>query len=178
MVAAPSVSAYPALVAPFKVRGHYLAAASASQSIGYAVGPALGAALFQHAGGGVWVACGVVGGLATVTALAGVRQPGALPQASEGDEMSDVACRVASDAPLRGVLGGRGLAPLVGLLAMLKSNGRLCISTEPFQAVVYFENGAVVGATFGTENWTGVPGGVLARPEDDRRRGAVSASAP
>jgi hypothetical protein len=137
------------------VRGRYLAAASASQSIGYAVGPAVGAALFQHAGGGVWVVCGVLAGLATAVAAAGVRQPAAVRAAGEaaepGDEIADATSRGGGDPPLRGVLDGDGLAPLVSLLASLNSRGVLSISNGLFQGRVYLDDGAVVGATFGLE---------------------------
>jgi MFS family permease len=155
IVAAPSVSAYPALVSPPNLRGRYLAAASASQSIGYAVGPALGAALFQHAGGGVWVVCGMLAGVATAIAAAGVRQPATVRPAGEaghaGDEIADGTSALAGDPPLRGVLDGDGLAPLVGLLATLKAGGTLAISNDLFRARLYLDDGAVVGATFGLE---------------------------
>ncbi|MEV5981318.1 MFS transporter [Streptomyces sp. NPDC052114] len=78
MVAAPSTLAYPALTAPEGARGRYIAALSASQSVGYAAGPALGALLFQGLGAAVWPLFAAVGLLAAAAARSGVRQPEAL----------------------------------------------------------------------------------------------------
>lgn len=61
VVSAPPVSAYPALTAPAHLRGRYIGLMTTSQSIGYAVGPALGAALFEVGDGAVWIMCGGLG---------------------------------------------------------------------------------------------------------------------
>jgi MFS family permease len=75
IVAAPSANAYPALIAPAGLRGRYVAAATASQSLGFAVGPALGAAVFAAGGAAVWAACALVGAFAVTMSAAGVREP-------------------------------------------------------------------------------------------------------
>lgn len=61
VVSAPPVSAYPALTAPAHLRGRYIGLMTTSQSIGYALGPALGAALFEVRGGAVWIMCAGLG---------------------------------------------------------------------------------------------------------------------
>lgn len=74
IVGSPTVSAYPARVAPPGLEGRYLAAAAAPHSIGFAVGPVLGAALWSLAGTGLWWVCGGVSLMASIAALAGMRQ--------------------------------------------------------------------------------------------------------
>ncbi|KAA2253912.1 MFS transporter [Solihabitans fulvus] len=79
IAAAPSLTAYPAIIAPPEVRGRYIAALGAAQSVGYAVGPALGAVLFQYANWSAWAAFGAIGVGAVLLALLGVRQPDPVP---------------------------------------------------------------------------------------------------
>jgi predicted MFS family arabinose efflux permease len=75
IVSAPSAAAYPALVAPPAARSRYIATATACQTLGYAVGPALGTLLFQYAGGLVWIACAALGAAAVAMVAISVRQP-------------------------------------------------------------------------------------------------------
>lgn len=75
IAAAPSLTAYPALVAPGSARGRYIAAMGAAQSIGYAIGPALGAVLFQFAGWSAWTTFAILGAVGVILAISGVRQP-------------------------------------------------------------------------------------------------------
>ena len=75
IVAGPSANAYPALIAPERSRSRFIAAATASQGLGCAIGPALGAAVFAFAGDGVWVACAIAGVAAVALSAAGVQEP-------------------------------------------------------------------------------------------------------
>ena len=71
VVAAPSMMAYPGLVAPADLRGRYIAAATVPQQVGYALGPILGVVAWQLWGSTVWVITAAFAGLATVLVLAG-----------------------------------------------------------------------------------------------------------
>lgn len=75
IIAAPSANAYPALIAPTGARSRYIATATASQSLGFAIGPALGAAVFALGGRAVWAACALVGAFAVVMSAVGVQEP-------------------------------------------------------------------------------------------------------
>lgn len=61
IIAAPRVAAYPSLIASPRIRGRYIALASGGQNLGYAVGPALGATIWQANGTAFWVMCGALG---------------------------------------------------------------------------------------------------------------------
>lgn len=75
MISAPSVFAYPALISPAQLRGRYYAALTASQTAGWALGPGVGAYVFQYHGTAVWSMCAVLGVLAAVGMLGGVLRP-------------------------------------------------------------------------------------------------------
>ncbi|MFG3107088.1 MDR family MFS transporter [Streptomyces tendae] len=60
-VSAPPVSAYPAFAAPEQLRGRYIGLMTTSQSIGYAIGPGLGAALYSSRPSAVWLMCAGLG---------------------------------------------------------------------------------------------------------------------
>lgn len=83
IIATPTASAYPVRVAPAGLRGRYLAAAAASQNIGYAVGPVLGAFAWSRSGVGVWWLCGAVTVLAVLAALGGIAPSAARPRTDE-----------------------------------------------------------------------------------------------
>ncbi|MGC9537108.1 MFS transporter [Streptomyces sp. UG1] len=72
MVSGPTLWAHPAK-APEHVRGRYIAASQAVFGLGSAVGPALGMLVWTRYGDAVWVACAVLGTVAAVLALAGLR---------------------------------------------------------------------------------------------------------
>lgn len=59
IVAAPSMMAYPGLVAPSALRARYIAAATVPQHVGYAIGPMIGIAAWHAWGSGVWVLTGL-----------------------------------------------------------------------------------------------------------------------
>jgi len=52
---------------------------------------------------------------------------------------------------LSGHLDGIGLSRLIKFLSELKSTGQLAVEEAPFTGKLYFENGRVLGAQFGTE---------------------------
>ncbi|MFC4911634.1 MFS transporter [Actinomadura gamaensis] len=74
MIAAPSVAAYPTLVSGEEDRGRYGAVASGAQGLGYAVGPALGIAVWTWDAGSSWFGCLSLGTAAAVLARWGVRR--------------------------------------------------------------------------------------------------------
>lgn len=71
VIAAPSMMAYPGLVAPPALRARYIAAATVPQQVGYAVGPMIGVAAWHAWGSGVWVLTGMSGVGAAVLVAAG-----------------------------------------------------------------------------------------------------------
>lgn len=71
VVAAPSMMAYPGLVAPDRLRARYIAAATVPQQIGYAIGPMVGVAAWNLWGSTVWVITGACAAVATVLVLLG-----------------------------------------------------------------------------------------------------------
>ncbi|KAA9375942.1 MFS transporter [Microbispora cellulosiformans] len=76
IISAPSIGAYPALAAPTPtIRSRYIGALSTCQAAGWAIGPTIGTALFEHVGGAVWVMCAALGLLAYLGMRAGVREP-------------------------------------------------------------------------------------------------------
>ncbi|GLW66935.1 MFS transporter [Actinomadura rubrobrunea] len=95
VVAAPSMMAYPGLVAPAHLRGRYIAAATVPQQIGYAIGPMIGIAAWQAWGSGVWLLTGACGLAAAVLVAAGAgvarrrseaeAEPAAVTAAADGD---------------------------------------------------------------------------------------------
>jgi MFS family permease len=75
VASAPSAIAYPALAAPEPLRGRYVGAMNASQSVGYAVGPGVGTLLYEYSHPGLWTGCAVVGVTAAAAMWLGVRDP-------------------------------------------------------------------------------------------------------
>ncbi|MGI5324652.1 MFS transporter [Actinomadura nitritigenes] len=75
IIAAPSMMAYPGLVAPPALRARYIAAATVPQHVGYAIGPMIGIAAWHAWGSGVWVLTGACGLVAAVLVLAGTGVP-------------------------------------------------------------------------------------------------------
>lgn len=102
MIGTPTASAYPVRVAPAALRGRYLAVAAATQNIGYAVGPPLGALAWTRFDTTVWWLCGAVTVVAVLAALAGITStPAAAPPAEAvvptGEEAArEEAARVAA----------------------------------------------------------------------------------
>jgi MFS family permease len=95
VIAAPSMMAYPGMVAPPALRGRYIAAATVPQQAGYAIGPLIGIAAWQWRGAGVWLVVGPIALLAAVLVALGVglrrrtatpeSEPADAPRTREGD---------------------------------------------------------------------------------------------
>ena len=88
VVAAPSMMAYPGLVAPPELRGRYIAAATVPQQLGYAIGPLVGVAAWQLWGSTVWLITGASAALAAVLVVAGAgvrRTPARQPETAVVD---------------------------------------------------------------------------------------------
>ncbi|WP_329518709.1 MFS transporter [Spirillospora sp. NBC_01491] len=85
VIAAPSMMAYPGLVAPPALRARYIGAATVPQQIGYAVGPMVGTAGWHAWGSGVWVLTGgfAVAAAVLVSAGAGLRCRDTGPEPAE-----------------------------------------------------------------------------------------------
>lgn len=81
IIGTPAASAYPVRVAPVALRGRYLAASAAPQSLGYALGPVIGTFVWVQYGAAAWWLCGILTVLAVLAAMIGVTQE--QPQASE-----------------------------------------------------------------------------------------------
>jgi MFS family permease len=75
IVSAPSISAYPALIAPPALRGRYISSLSTSQTLGYTVGPGIGTVLYQYLGSATWFLCIALAAVAGVGMWTGVTQP-------------------------------------------------------------------------------------------------------
>ncbi len=73
-IGTPAASAYPARVAPPQLRGRYLAASAAPQSLGYALGPVIGTTIWMWLGSGAWWLCGLITVFAVIATLQGIKQ--------------------------------------------------------------------------------------------------------
>jgi predicted MFS family arabinose efflux permease len=85
VIAAPSMMAYPGLVAPAALRARYIGAATVPQQVGYAVGPMIGTAGWHAWGSGVWVLTGgfALAAAVLVAAGAGLRRRRPEPEPAE-----------------------------------------------------------------------------------------------
>ncbi|TDC68957.1 MFS transporter [Actinomadura sp. GC306] len=92
VVAAPSMMAYPGIIAPSGLRARYIAAATVPQQAGYAVGPLIGVAAWHAWGSGVWVLTGSFGIVAAVLVAVGAGLSRARPadEPGEPDEPEDL----------------------------------------------------------------------------------------
>ncbi|WP_255953628.1 MFS transporter [Streptomyces odontomachi] len=73
IICAPSVLAYPGLIAPPRLRSRYIGALSAGQIAGIAVGPSVGTTLFQYGNALVWLMCAALGAAGLLATYVGVR---------------------------------------------------------------------------------------------------------
>ena len=83
MTGTPTASAYPGSVAPAGMRGRYIAGATFSMQMGYAIGPTLGTAVWAVWPAGVWWMCGMLTVVAVFAALVGMTGPAARRPAGE-----------------------------------------------------------------------------------------------
>jgi MFS family permease len=75
IVGAPTVWAYPGVVAPEHLRGRYFGAMQSMYGLGSTLGPVLGVTLFDHVGQRFFVWAALVAVLATVIGQIGMRAP-------------------------------------------------------------------------------------------------------
>jgi MFS family permease len=73
IVGAPTVFAYPGLVAPPRLRSRYIGSFQFMYALGNAIGPVVGGALFVRLGHGVWPVLGVGGLVAAALAVSAIR---------------------------------------------------------------------------------------------------------
>ncbi|MFC4584827.1 MDR family MFS transporter [Sphaerisporangium corydalis] len=83
IVGTPTVSAYPAQVAPPGMRGRYIAAAALPMQIGYAAGPVIGVAMWTVWPDGVWWGCAAITVVAVLATLAGMTRTTGDPDGGE-----------------------------------------------------------------------------------------------
>lgn len=76
ILGAPTIFAYPGLVAPVPLRGRYFGAMQSVFGLGAAIGPVLGVALWAHIGQQVWLWAAAVAVISAVCAQLGMRHPG------------------------------------------------------------------------------------------------------
>jgi MFS family permease len=72
MVGGPTMFAYPASF-PAAVKARYVSASQAMFSLGATLGPTLGVLAWSMFGNGIWVLCGVIGAVAALFALLGMK---------------------------------------------------------------------------------------------------------
>ncbi|QKG23681.1 MFS transporter [Actinomadura verrucosospora] len=94
IIAAPSMMAYPGLVAPPALRARYIAAATVPQHVGNAIGPMIGIAAWHAWGSGVWLLTGAFGLVAACLVLAGT----GLPRRRAQDEPDEAPAMAANQA--------------------------------------------------------------------------------
>jgi predicted MFS family arabinose efflux permease len=75
IIGGPTMMSYAGVVAPADLRGRYIGAMQTMFSLGAAVGPAIGVAIYQWIGVDFWWLCGLACVVAIVLALAGMRRP-------------------------------------------------------------------------------------------------------
>ncbi len=75
ITAGPTMSSYPGLIAPDRLRGRYIASMQTMFSLGAAVGPVLGVAVYRAVGAQLWWWCAAGCVLGLGLALLGMRQP-------------------------------------------------------------------------------------------------------
>ncbi|MEV4256107.1 MFS transporter [Spirillospora sp. NPDC049652] len=71
LIAAPSMLAYPGLVAPAALRGRYIGLATLATQIAYSVGPVVGVTAWHWWGTKLWILTGVCAGAAAVCVAVG-----------------------------------------------------------------------------------------------------------
>lgn len=94
IVGAPTVWAYPGVVAPERLRGRYFGAMQSMYGLGSTLGPIVGVALFIHVGQRFFLYAALVAVLATAVGRVGMRTPAQRAEAaaeSAGESMSESA---------------------------------------------------------------------------------------
>ncbi len=83
IIGGPATFAYPAMVAPARLKGHYIGSFQFMFGLGAAAGPAIGGWLFVRLGHGVWPVLALGSAAATALVLIAVRQPLAAPSGQD-----------------------------------------------------------------------------------------------
>lgn len=83
MINGPTMFAHPAKF-PAEVKARYIGAHQATFGLGLALGPVFGVVVWETLGSGVWLLCGVLGAIAAVCALEGMRESTPQPATSAG----------------------------------------------------------------------------------------------
>src|ERR1700722_12006204 len=78
IIGGPATFAYPGMVAPPRLKGHYIGSFQFMFGLGTAIGPAIGGFLLVRLGHSVWPVLASGSLLATILVLIAVRQPGAV----------------------------------------------------------------------------------------------------
>jgi hypothetical protein len=73
MINGPTMFAHPAKF-PAAVKARYIGAHQATFGLGLALGPVFGVVAWETLGSGVWLLCGVLGAIAALCALEGMRE--------------------------------------------------------------------------------------------------------
>ena len=82
IIGGPAAFAYPAVIAPPRLKSHYISGFQFVFGLGSAIGPALGGWLFVRLGHGAWPVIALGSAVATVLALVSVHQPQATSTSS------------------------------------------------------------------------------------------------
>jgi predicted MFS family arabinose efflux permease len=77
ITAGPTMFSYPGRIAPAGLRGRYIASMQTMFSLGAAVGPAVGVAVYRAVGAQLWVWCALASLFGLVLALLGMHEPDA-----------------------------------------------------------------------------------------------------
>ncbi|MDJ0382919.1 MFS transporter [Streptomyces sp. G-G2] len=83
IIGGPAIFSYPAVIAPERLKSHYLGSFHFAFGLGSALGPVAGGWLFASLGHSFWYAVGAVSLLATALALLALRGGPAVPEAGE-----------------------------------------------------------------------------------------------
>jgi predicted MFS family arabinose efflux permease len=85
IVGGPTMMSYAGIAAPADLRGRYIGGMQTMFSLGGAIGPAVGVAVYHGIGVDVWWCCGLACGVAIALALWGMRRPEPVPAPLEED---------------------------------------------------------------------------------------------
>lgn len=83
IIGGPAIFSYPAVIAPARLKSHYLGSFHFAFGLGSALGPVAGGWLFAALGHSFWYAVGGISLLATVLALLALRATPAIPEPGE-----------------------------------------------------------------------------------------------
>jgi len=98
IIGAPTLFAYPGLIAPERLRGRYIASMQAAFGLSYAVGPVVGAVLWAQLGRAAWLCLGALQLVAVLLGLISIRN---LPGATESSAGQETGNAGSDDGPLR-----------------------------------------------------------------------------